>query len=242
MKWLERTSHSLIGLDIGRRRIKAAQASIAAALAAGSARNANRRPLEASELRRLAQAIHHGPFHGRSVVLAAPADKLISGILELPPRSSGAPIEQLAASELGRRHNADLATMEVASWDLPAPVRAAKGTYVMALGCPHADAEALLDLVENEGLSVAAVEPQATALARACEGLFAGSGAGAVLDIGYASAQLVLVHQSIVVYHRNLPKCGVQSLARSVARSIGGDEALAESLLAAARAGAEAGP
>ncbi len=57
-------------------------------------------------------------------------------------------------------------------------------------------------------------------------------GAGAVLDIGYASAQLVLVHQSIVVYHRNLPKCGVQSLARSVARSIGGDEALAESLLA----------
>jgi type IV pilus assembly protein PilM len=89
----------------------------------------------------------------------------------------------------------------------------------MAVACAHADADGLLDLVEKAGLDVRAVETHATAVARACGRLLEDlSGTGAILDVGWASSQLVMTHQGIVVYQRNLAKCGVDSLAKALAK------------------------
>lgn len=184
------------------------------------------------DARRLVEAIRCGPFRGRSAVLAVGPEKLLTGILELPPRSSGAPVDQLAMSELARRNGADVQAMEMSCWDLPSPARAANRTYVMAVACPHADADSLLDVVEKAGLDVLAVETQATAAARACGRLLDDiSGTGAILDVGWASSQLVMMYQGIVVYQRNLAKCGVESLAKALAKDPQTDAALVAGLL-----------
>ena len=159
MKWHDLTFRSPIGVDIGRRHIKAAQMTNGRISAwtclnrIGQGGN-----LTPQEVRRLVEAIRCGPFRGRSVALAIAPEKLLTGILELPPRSSGAPVDQLAMSELARRHGADVQSMEMSCWDLPSPARAANRTYVMAVACAHVDANSLLDVVEGAGLDVLTVE------------------------------------------------------------------------------------
>ncbi len=234
MKWHDLTTRSPIGVDIGRRHIKAAQMTHGR-LWAWTCLNRTGDPgtLDPQDVRRLAQAIRCGPFRGRSVVLDVGPEKLLTGILELPPRSSGAPVDQLAMSELARRHGADVRSMEMSCWDLPSPARAANRTYVMAVACAHADAEGLLDVVEGAGLNVLAVETHATAAARACGRLLEDlSGTGAILDVGWASSQLVMMHQGVVVYQRNLAKCGVDSLAKALAQDPRVEAALVEGVLA----------
>lgn len=233
MKWHDLTTRPFIGVDIGRRYIKAAQMTNGR-LSAWTCLNRTGEPgiLAPQDVRRLVEAIRCGPFRGRSAVLAVGPEKLLTGILELPPRSSGAPVDQLAMSELARRHGADVQSMEMSCWDLPSPARAANRTYVMAVACAHADADGLLDVVEKAGLDVLAVETQATAVARACGGLLADlSGTGAILDVGWASSQLVMMYQGIVVYQRNLAKCGVDALAKALAKHPQVDASLVEGLL-----------
>ena len=233
MKWHDLTSRSPIGVDIGRRHIKAAQLANGR-ISAWTSLNRTGEPgiLDPQDARRLAVAIRCGSFRGRSVVLAVGPEKLLTGILELPPRSSGAPVDQLAMSELARRHGADVQSMEMSCWDLPSPARAANRTYVMAVACAHTDADGLLDVVEGAGLNVQAVETHATAAARACGWLLEDlAGTGAILDIGWASSQLVLMYQGIVVYQRNLAKCGVETLAKALAKDPRADAALVEGLL-----------
>jgi type IV pilus assembly protein PilM len=221
-------------VDIGRRNIKAAQMTNGR-LSAWTCLNRNGQTgtLTPQEVRRLVDAIRCGPFRGRSVVLAVAPETLLTGILELPPRSSGAPVDQLAMSELARRHGADVQSMEMSCWDLPSPARAANRTYVMAVACAHADADRLLDVVEGEGLDVLTVETHAIAVARACGWMLKDlSGTGAILDVGWASSQLVLMYQGVVVYQRNLVKCGVDALAKALATDPQADAAHVESLLA----------
>jgi len=102
----------------------------------------------------------------------------------------------------------------------------------MAVACAHADADSLLDLVEAAGLNVQAVETHATAVARACGRMLEDlSGTGAILDVGWASSQLVLMYQGIVVYQRNLVKCGVETLAKALADNSREDGVPVEGLL-----------
>ncbi|MFB3890803.1 MAG: hypothetical protein ACE15C_02140 [Phycisphaerae bacterium] len=234
MKWPSFTSRAPIGVDIGARHIRAAQVIGGRLSAAGSIpRTGPADALEERELGRLGDMLRHEPFRGRTVVLAAPAGKLLTGIMELPPRASGAPIDQLARTELARRHNADASALETACWDLPSPARAANRTYVMAVAYAQADAEALLNIVEAQGLNVQAIDVQSAAAARACAPLLEEvGGTGAILDLGWSSARLVLIHQHVVVYERILPKGGVEGLARIVAARRNVDVAIAEHLLA----------
>ena len=215
------TCRDPIGLDIGRRYVKAAQMSGPRLTAAVSIpRAGDGAALETGEIRQVAEVLRGRPFRGRSVVVAVPPDKLMTSILELPPRSSGAPLERLARMELARCHQVDAEAVEMACWDMPSPVaaRAANRTYVMTVACRHADADALVDSLEAEGLLVRAMDVHALAIARACRDASgpAGSSAGdtaAILDVGWASSRLVLLYQGTVVYERNLTRCGVGKLA-----------------------------
>ena len=111
------------------------------------------RPLTAEDVRRLAGTLERQGFTGVDVVLAVPTDKLSTSVLDLPPRSSQAPLEQIARMEHARSHKCPPDSFEMGCWDLPAAARATKATPVMAVACTHADAEAILDV----GWTVAAL-------------------------------------------------------------------------------------
>ena len=226
MRLLSGTSSLPIGVDIGGRHIKAVQLRGApgrwCVTAAGSIPRDNPGgPVESADIVQLRDLFAKGLFKGRRVVLAVPFSQLLTGIMELPPRSSGAPIEQLARGELSRMHRREPNSFEIACWDLPAPARAGGATYVMAAGFSHEKADELVDIVEAEHLDVYALDIHASAVSRACSPLLQGvTGIAAILDLGWDQADLVLIYQGVVVYERKLVKCGIGSVVDSLGREL----------------------
>jgi len=220
MRWPAGTSRSPIGIDVGARQIKAVQLS-----GTGPARRVEAAAVVPrtgadlkQEARHVRDALAGGRFKGTDIVLAMPSDKLLAGIFELPPRDSGAPLEQIARAELSRLHKCDGRSFEMAYWDLPAPVRVGAGTHVMAAACLHADADAFLDAFESQGLQARGLEIHASAAARACRPVLPDRGGiAAILDLGWSLARLVLLHQDVVVYERKLAKGGIESLVAAEA-------------------------
>jgi len=160
--------------------------------------------------------------------------------LELPPRSSAAPLEQLARLELARAHRCGPDAFEMGCWDLP-PVaagqsaRAGKGTTVMAVGYPHAAANALLDAFESAGLLVEAIDAAPCALARACAPAISTvgpeGGMTAILDIGWSAATLILLHCGAVIYGRALAEAGLGTLHATLTRRLNLEPDVTEYLL-----------
>ncbi|MBT3200751.1 MAG: pilus assembly protein PilM [Phycisphaerales bacterium] len=237
MELMPGTSALPIGVDIGQRHIKAVQLkgspgrwSISAAgaiLRENPDAQADR--TDALQLRNL---LATGGFKGRKIILAVPGKHLLTGIMELPPRNSGAPLGQLARNELSRLHRCEPDSFEMACWDLPDPARAGGLTYVMAAGCEHQYANSLVDTIESEGLEVAALDIRASAISRACGPMLDGvSGIVAVLDLGWSRAHLVLLHQDVIVYERKLTKCGIGAVVESLSRELKLHRQRAEALL-----------
>lgn len=223
MSWSVGKSPGPIGIDVGRHHVKAAQFNRSSggwriAAAASMPRTETGSDIQRADVRRLCDVLAKGKFKGRHIVLAVPSDKLLTTIMRLPPRTSGAPIEQIARSELARMHECDPETFEMACWDLPAPARAGESTYVMAAVCLHVEANALLDAFEAEGLHVQGLEIHASAAARACAPMLEGvSGIAAILDPGWSLERLVLLYQGVVVYERKRAKGGLHALVASLA-------------------------
>jgi Tfp pilus assembly PilM family ATPase len=206
-------------VDVGLRCIKAAQVRGGELVAAAAIRRTSESPIPAaSEWEQLRSLLAKGTFKGKQIVLAVPQDNLLTGIVELPPRSSGAPIEQLTRCELARIHRKEAVELEIDHWDLPPAARMGNRTMVMAMGCSHADSEALLDAAGAQGLEVLALDAHATAAARACEPLLSPQpGDGAILDVGWSCSRLVLQYQGTIVYERILEKCGIRDWSQSLA-------------------------
>jgi Tfp pilus assembly PilM family ATPase len=255
-----RTAHGPIGIDIGARSIKCAQVipgERGAVLAAASL--GRLRPgaaLDREEVARLVEVLERKGFAGRRAVVAAPADRLMTAILELPPRESGAPLEELARMELARANKREPGSFALALWDLPAPPNPGRAgaTHVMATACAHTDSQPLLDLLEAEGLDVCAMDVQPWAAARACGTLSesagtpeAGHGAATgVLDWGWTGAALVLLHKGVVVYERRLPDSGLRPLHAALCQRLSVDAEVADHVLSSiglrtAAPGVEAG-
>lgn len=223
MKRIGRKSRSAIGLDLGPRHITAVQLERTGAAASTSgwrvaaaarvSRGRPGQPLDAAEAGKLYDTIDRLGFTGADVILAAPADKLLAGALELPPRTAQIPLEQIARVELARTNKCAPESFEMGFWELPSPNRAGKASHVMVVGYPHADATALLDLVEHTGFNVVAIDARCRALARACGGLAASPpGLTAIFELGWSSASLVLLHDGVVVSERALAECGTAGL------------------------------
>src|SRR5262249_26290258 len=151
-------------------------------------------------------------FEGRDVVACVPDDKLVTAVLELPPRSSGAPLDQLARVELARVHKLEPGSFELACWDLPAPARAGDATHMMAAACPHADADRLLGAIESAGLRVVALDIKPWALTRACAAVGSADGTTVLLDVGEEGALLTAVRQAAPVYERMMRDGGTATL------------------------------
>jgi Tfp pilus assembly PilM family ATPase len=230
-------SRSPIGLDIGPRTIAAAQlvtgrGGLRLDAAAKLDRPAGAEVvLTAEEAGRVAQVLRRQGFVGRQFVLAIPEQRLLSAMLELPPRSSGAPLEQLARMEMSRANRLEPGGFEMACWEVPGPARAAAGTHMMAVACRHADADELIGGMEPAGLHIAALDARAWAIARACQpALEASETTAAVLDMTENAALLAIVHDGAPAYERLLSDGALERLRDAIRAKLGMDSEVADHL------------
>src|SRR5262245_23870538 len=173
LKHFARTSLP-IGLDLGGRWFKAAQASVRGGVSAKAKITRGAEPgakggtaatavMTAADAQVLAGALERSGFSGNRVTVVAPRPLLYAGVLELPPRASGAPLEQLARVELARSNRVEEGSFTLGMWDVPLGPGGRGGrdphhpTQVFAVGLANDRIEPVLAALEGVGLEVVAV-------------------------------------------------------------------------------------
>ena len=213
-----------IGIDLGAHTVKAVQVrrngeAVSFVATASLVRRSESETIQ-EIAGRLQNVLQRQNFRGRDVVLAAPAKRLESDLLELPPRASGAPLETLARVELGRSARLDAVPFEMACWDLPTADRPSAGTSMMAVALRCADAEELVDQFAAAGLIVRAIDAAACACSRVVGSAPDEQAMTAVVDLGWTGFRLSLIGRGIVTYQRLLSDAGLAALHQEVAKRI----------------------
>jgi Tfp pilus assembly PilM family ATPase len=245
MRWMGIPFRTPIGLDLGQRYLKAVQLSRQRGgwrveAVACMARPEPAAPTDSRQVRALREMLRRQGFAGKDVVLGVPRQKQLTGILELPARDSGAPLDQIARMELARIHKCAPGSFEMVYWDVPAPNPARGAARVMAAAVAHAEAEPLLDAFEGEGLNVRALDLPACAIARACRPALADDPAiTCVVDMGWGSSRVFILYRGVVVYERTLGETGVKRLSEALNRRLGLDLETTDSVLGEVGLGAE---
>lgn len=231
-----KAARQAVGIDVGSSAIKAIQVELAAAgtckvVAALSRPRSASGPMSPEEAQALADALRGSGFTGQDCVLAASPSDAVLGTIELPPRSSNAPLDQLARMEMAR--NAKLApdAFELAWWELPNGVRAGRGTHAMAAAVPHNKADAQLDAAESAGFEPVSLDLEPVALARACATSIAPGGITALLDLGAGPATLSFIHQGVLTFNRRMPEVVNGLLCQEFAKRLAIEPDVAEFLL-----------
>jgi Tfp pilus assembly PilM family ATPase len=174
---------------------------------------------DAAALRRV---LKRQGFRGSRIAVAAPREKLMRAALELPLKVSGAPIAQITRMELSRLHNVAPDSFEMVHWELKAPDSSKPVTQTLALGCPHEAANAFLDVFEEAGFDVVALDAPGAAAVRACAPLLpAPPTMTAIVDLGWRSNSMLFVCGSALVYERSLEKATLGALSRKLAEAFG---------------------
>jgi len=222
MRWIK-AKHSPIGVDLSGRSVSAVQ------LTREGASWRVRASITVRDIAVLPEALERHNFRGNQIILSPQPEQLHAEVLDLPPRASGAPLQQIAHAEMARAAKMEHDPFEMACWDLPAPSRGAAGTAVMAVAFRHQHAEPLLDLLQQHGLEVRAIDVPACALARALAP--STEKLTAILNLAWDAALLVLVHRGVVLYQRLLPEGAVAALHAAVATHFAVDADVAEHIL-----------
>jgi len=228
-------SRTAIGVDIGRRTIKAAQLTIGRDRITGM--SLIPRPQAESEICRedalaLREVLERQGFKGNRIILAAPEKAVLPAALELPTKVSGAPIDQIIRLELSRLHNLAPDSFEMAYWDLKAANSSKPVTHTLAVACPHEAANALLDVFEDVGFHVSALDVRGAAAVRACEPqVLPAPQVTAILDVGWQSASLLFVCDQSLLYERPLDTPPIVELAAKLAEVFGISQEAASRIL-----------
>ena len=218
---LRPSSRTAIGVDIGRRTMKAAQLT-----AAGErilALSLIPRPDVEEDLCRedalaLKEVLRRQGFKGNRIVIAAPEKAILPAALELPAKVNGAPIEQIIRMELSRLHNIAPDSFEMAYWDLKAANGTRPTTHTLAVACPHEAANGLLDVFEDAGFQVAALDVRSAATARACTPLvLPAPQVTAIMDLGWRSTSLLFVCGESLIYERSLDAAPIADMVAKLA-------------------------
>lgn len=227
MRWASATSRTVIGLDVGVRQVGAVQLTRTGQAWRLDAtmvlpRADSHGPIDQAQVRRIAQALARQGFVGKDVVLAVDDRDLLPGVLELPPRAAGIPFDQIARAELARLHHLAADSFEMSLWDVPASSSGAEAPPVVAIGCPHNRAGALLDAFQAGGLNVEALDVRPVAAARACAPLLGHSpGVTAIVNVGWQALGLTVVRAGTIVYVRTLPQYGLARLSQTLCERFG---------------------
>ncbi|MEX2670999.1 MAG: pilus assembly protein PilM [Phycisphaeraceae bacterium] len=227
MGWFSRKRLSPIGLDVGSRAVKAVQLAgepgawrVAAATlipreeGAAGADGAGLNGLMEGGVARIGQVLSRQGFVGDELVLAVPGETLRGGMIELPRRDSGAPLEQIARMETATLHRLTPGSFELAWAELPAGSRQHDLTRATVAACPHDEAEAMLDAFAEHGMEVVVLDVAASALARLADvAEESQQHVLVVMDLGQTAATLMLIYRGCVIYERRLPESGFGALA-----------------------------
>jgi Tfp pilus assembly PilM family ATPase len=183
--------------------------------------------LTVEDVRRFAQSLPRAGFVGKDIAMFAPADALLASMMELPPRSSGAPLLHLARLEMARIHRREPASFELAMWDLPTPDRKQGSTQAMVLALPEDAGERAVSIFHEGGLRVVSVDARMCALARACVSHVGGiPSLVGVLDVGWSWSHMTLLHVGglggvVPLYERKVEDVGLASMVQTVSQRMG---------------------
>ncbi|MCX5646205.1 MAG: pilus assembly protein PilM [Phycisphaerae bacterium] len=207
---MTRSSRTIIGVDIGRHTIKAAQLQacggryrIYSLLLLPRPQPENE--IGAEDALAIKESLKRQGLSGNGIAIAAPERMLLRTTVEVPCKVTGAAAEQVIRMELSRLHNVAPDSFELAHWDLAAANNARPITQTLAVGCPHDAANALLDVFENAGFRVAALDVRGAAVARACRPLLLPPPQiTAIVDLGWRSTSVLFVCGRSLVYERSV--------------------------------------
>jgi type IV pilus assembly protein PilM len=204
------SARTVIGIDIGRHTIKAAQLQEGGGRYRAFALLLLPRPEPEKEIGpadalTLKNALRRQGFAGHCLALSAPDQILLRTTVEVPSKVLTASAEQIIRLELARLHNVPPNSFEMAHWELAAANSARPITQTLAVGCPHDAAEALLDLFEEQGFRVAALDLRSAAAVRACRPLLLPAPQmTALVDLGWRSTSVLFVCGRSLVYERSV--------------------------------------
>ncbi len=182
----------------------------------------------------------HG-FEGSDIVLTLPTKGVAattSATLALPPRASGAPVDQLARAEMARVAGRTPDALELDLWEIPAPRRAASGWHVLAVAASGAEIAARVALFDEAGLRAIAADARASALCRAAESLRApGPDLTIIVELAWDAAHLVAATGDAPVFERRIDELAISTQAACILGAT--DERALALRFAAATAAAE---
>ena len=229
-------SRTAIGIDVGSRSIKVAQLFRSGGkpqiAALSMLPRTNVGEIDSEDILKMKRVLKRQGFYGNDVVLAAPENELLRGVFDVPPQVSGAPIAQIARMELSRIHNVAPDSFEMVCWDPPDPGKSKSTMQTIAIGCPHETAGAFIDLFEDSGFSVRALDIRIAAAARACTTLTVPPPAlTSILDIGWESTKLLLLCGSTVIYERPFRNKCLAKLRSKLSETFGITEVAADQVI-----------
>lgn len=237
MSIFHHASHTPVGIDIGAGRIKAAQLARTRAgwrvSAAVAVERQEHTPVPTdAEIARLVDVLMGIGVSAASVVLGAPRAHLHTAVLDLPPRCSGAPVEQICGAEAARMFRLSPGTYEMHAWEVPTASEHAASTQMAVSALECAQAESLVGAFEGAGLQVEAIDLAGEALVRACAPACSGPAElTALVDIGYSGVDLAVYRGGEAVYERWLAGRGLGRIAETVSKSLAIDDRAAQLLL-----------
>ncbi|MDX2132053.1 MAG: hypothetical protein SFY69_08375 [Planctomycetota bacterium] len=190
----------------------------------------------------VAGLVRRGGFSGDRVGVVLPQPLVLSASLELPPRSSGAPLDQIARLELARASRVDASGVHHVMWEVPPPPRAKDGLHAMCLGVVRDRVEPIIERLEDEGLECVAMESGGMAMARAADALALPGVLTCVLDVGWDGLTIVLVLDRAIVFERVVESTSWRQVCEDVGARGGLPPDLVRSLARTTDASADASP
>lgn len=192
------------GIDISPDAISAAQVRLtrsgwALLCEARMARRSEDGSVTQAEAVELESLLFRQGFAAAPCVINAPAEALKTTTMELPPETSGAPVEQLANAEFAQRTKLDPGTFELSYWGLPTPGPAVQ---VMAVGCEIGPTDEVIGVLESAGLRVAGVDDPSRALGRVLAGAPTAAGVRVGARLESWGVRIVVLHHSTLLYAR----------------------------------------
>lgn len=227
-----------IGIDSDGRFISAVQLSrsrgqLKIEAATSIMRADNTIPLDSEEISCMINILRRQGFQGNDVVLALPNETVMTSILKMANADNQENVNKRALSEMAASHQCSPSAIEASWWNLPRANTIAAPDYIMAVACRSELAHAALDLFEECGMVVRAIDVKPCALSRACSPLLAGSDdVAAILNIGWGFADLAIVQDETVIFERTLVETNLNQLHMSLMAKYGLDAPVIDQLIA----------
>tara|TARA_R110002073_G_scaffold239285_1_gene400553 strand:+ start:57033 stop:58091 length:1059 start_codon:yes stop_codon:yes gene_type:complete len=155
-------------------------------------------------------------FVGNTVSLMVSPTQCSAHVFDLPPASSGAPIDQLARMEIARAKKCGPNDFEFGHWSMPPKGRA--GPETLAVACPKVIVNQIIDQFDQSGFEPVGVDLTELTIPRATPFVVATGNAeiNAAVHIGWKSSLAVLSLGDSVIYARKIDQgaLGAWEIAR----------------------------